>query len=58
MPGDVTKWMRDKTIEDKTMYQEHVVYEMRDEFGAEWIIKSSTIQQPWRIFVRIIMCLR
>lgn len=38
---DVAKWMRDKIIEDKTMYQEHVVYKIRDEFGEKFIYTND-----------------
>lgn len=40
-PSDVAKWMRDKIIKDKTVYQEHVVYEIRDEFGEEFIYTND-----------------
>ncbi len=39
--SDVAKWMRDEIIEDKMMYQEHVVYEIRDEFGEEFVYTND-----------------
>jgi len=39
--GDVARWMRDKIIKDKRMYQEHVVYKIRDEFGKEFIYTNN-----------------
>ena len=41
IPSDVAKWMRDKIIEDKTMFQEQVVYKIRDEFGEEFIYTND-----------------
>ena len=41
IPSDVAKWMRDKIIEDKTMYQENVVSKIRDEFGEEFIYTNE-----------------
>lgn len=39
--GDVAIWMRDKIIKEKRMYQEYVVYEIRDKFGEEFIYTND-----------------
>ncbi|MEX5269056.1 DUF6953 family protein [Kocuria sabuli] len=39
--NDIAEWLIERILDEKTVYQEHIVHDLERKFGTEWVYQNE-----------------